>query len=151
MFPFLVLTRTSNKPAIVKLLVPRGRTNTTRPHRSISSYIYKARVFTFNLMVPRRRANTTRPHRSVSIYIRRTCAIRGFTCVSIIYTHTYEPSPSRSSWFSRVLQVGPCRWPDNGHCLLSNGVWNPVHTWDLPKKYYTSYTMNFNMAIAYHK
>ena len=103
-FPFLVLTRTSNKPAIAKLLVPRGRANTMRPHCSISSYI------------------------------RSTCALWGFTCVFNIDTHAYEPSPSRSSWFSRVLQVGPYRRPDNGHYPLSNGVRNLFHTWDLPTR-----------------
>ena len=103
-------------------------------------------------MVPFGRANTTRPHCSIPSYIRSTCVPRGFTCVPIIGTHTYqqyqdchldtigsswtnyrhEPLPSRSSWFSRVHQVGPCRRPENGHYPLSNGVRNPAHIWALP-------------------
>ena len=132
MLPFLVLTHTINITAITKLLVPRGQTNTTLPHRYISSYIYEARVSTFKLLILRGRAKTTRPHHSISSYIRSMCALQGFACVSIIDTHTYKPSPSSSSWFLRVLQVGLCRRPDNGHYLLSNGVRDPVHTWAIP-------------------
>ena len=83
-------------------------------------------------MVPCWQSNTMRPHCSISSYTRSRLALQGFTCVSIIDTHTYEPSPSRSSWFLRFLQVGPSRSPDNGHYPLSNGVRNPVHTWALP-------------------
>ena len=132
MFPFLVLTRTSNITAIAKLLFPRGQTNTTRPHCSISSYIYEPCVFPFKLLVPRGRSNTTRPHWSISSYIRSTYVIWGITYVPILGTHVYNPLPSRSSWFLRVRQVGPCRRPDNRHYPLSDGVSNLVRTWALP-------------------
>ena len=128
----MVLTQTSNITAIEKILVPRGRTNNTRPNHSLSTYIYESRVLMFKIMVPCGRANTMLPHCSISSYTRSRLALQGFTCVSIIDTHTYEPSPSRSSWFLRFLQVGPSRSPDNGHYPLSNGVRNPVHTWALP-------------------
>ena len=130
--PFLVLTRIINITTIVKLLVLRVQTNTPPPNRSILSYIYESRLFTIKLLVPRRRTNTTRPHRSISRYILSTCVLQGFTCVPTIGTRAYETSPSRSSWLLRVHQVRPCRRPDNGHCPLSNGVWNQVHTWALP-------------------
>ena len=126
-------THTSNKPAIAKLLVPLRQTNTKRPHQSILSYIYEASVFTFNIMVPRKRSNTLRPHCSISIYIRSTCALWGLTCVFIIDTYAYKPSPSQSFWFLIVIQVGPCRRPDNGHYPLSKRVQKPVYTWDIPE------------------
>ena len=112
-------------------------TDELTPHALIALYpaiyIYEARMFMLKLLVQHVRANTTLPHRSILRYIQSTCTIRGFRCVYIIDTHAYEPSPSRSSWFSRVFQVGPSRRPDNGHYPLSNGVWNPFHTWALPK------------------
>ena len=89
-------------------------------------------MFTSKLLVPRGRANTMRPHCSISSCIQSTCDLKRFMCVSIIDTHVYKPSPSWSSWFLSFLQVGPYRSPDNGHYLFFNGVQNPVHTWSLP-------------------
>ena len=89
-------------------------------------------MFTFKILVLRGQANTTRPNCSILSYIWSTCALRRFTCVSIIDTHAYEPLPSWSSCFLRVLQVGPCRRPDNGHYPLSNGVRNHVHNLAIP-------------------
>ena len=64
--PFLVITRTSNIISTKKLLVPRGQTNTTRPHRSISSYKNTKHLF------PRSkywaRADKPTPHALIVIY-----------------------------------------------------------------------------------
>ena len=131
-FPFLVITRTSNRISIAKLLVPRGQTNTTRLHRSISSYIYIKHLFPHSTYSSR--ADERTPHALIAIYryiyTKHMRSPRVYVC-SIIFTHAYEPLPYQSSWFSRVHQVNPCISPGSGHYPLSNGVRNPVHTWVL--------------------
>ena len=120
------------------------------PYKAL--YIYEARVFTIKLLIPHRRTNNTRPHCSISSYIQSTCVLQGFTCVSIIGTHTYDPSPPQSSWFLRVHQVGPCRRPDNGHYPITNELRNPVHNLDLPTHSFVSSTASLSekSTFAYY-